>query len=92
MKKIIMVGLLLTVLVSLGGCCWPGHWHGGGHGPVSLGTLKEPPMIGLMEPLKVAHFPCWTGYIIGRFLLFFRSLFLYLGGSFLASDNFCHRG
>jgi len=33
MKKIIMVGLLLTVLVSLGGCCWPGHWHGGGHGP-----------------------------------------------------------
>ncbi len=48
-------------------------------------------MIGLMEPLKVAHFPCWTGYIIGRFLLFFRPLFLYLGGSFLASGNFCRR-
>jgi len=28
---------------------------------MSLSTLKEPPMIGLMEPLKVAHFPCWTG-------------------------------
>jgi len=57
---------------------------------LSLSTLKEPPMIGLMEPSEVAHFPCWTGYIIGRFLLFFRSLFLYLGGSFLASDNFYH--
>ncbi len=33
MKKIMIVGLLLTVLVSLGGCCWPGHRHGGyGHG------------------------------------------------------------
>ncbi|MGD9817167.1 MAG: hypothetical protein AB7V04_00560 [Desulfomonilaceae bacterium] len=28
---------------------------------MSLTALKEPGMIGLMEPLKVAHFPCWTG-------------------------------
>ena len=28
---------------------------------VSLTALMEPPMIGLMEPLKVTHFPCWTG-------------------------------
>ena len=30
MKKIIMLGIVLaTILVSLGGCCWPGYWHDG---------------------------------------------------------------
>lgn len=32
MKKIMMTGVLVALLVSLGACCWPGHWHGG-HGP-----------------------------------------------------------
>jgi len=28
---------------------------------LSLTALKEPPMIGLMEPVKPGHFPFWTG-------------------------------
>jgi len=35
MKRIIMLGIVLvTILISLGGCYWPGPWHeghGGGH-------------------------------------------------------------
>ncbi|MDY0390776.1 MAG: hypothetical protein RBQ88_07635 [Desulfobulbus oligotrophicus] len=30
MKKIVMTGLLLTLLISLGACCRPGYWHGHG--------------------------------------------------------------
>jgi hypothetical protein len=33
MKKILILGVvLMTMLVSLGGCCWPRHWHDDGYG------------------------------------------------------------
>ena len=48
-------------------------------------------MIGLMEHFQWVHF-LLNGVNYSSISLFFRSLFLYLAGIFLASGNFFHPG
>lgn len=32
MLRTIVLGVCALMFVALGGCCWPGPWHGHGHG------------------------------------------------------------
>ena len=47
MKKIIILGVVVTMLVALGGCCWPGYGHDGygrgrpGYGHDGYGRVRH---------------------------------------------------